>query len=222
MNTTIISGNLTREPESRAVGDQSVINFSIANNDESKKQPDGSYVKIPSYFDIEFWTKNPAHWLKQLVKGAALIVQGRLKQDTWEQEGNKRSRVKIIVDGYPIVAAGKGQSEQAPAPSKSLVPPVVGPESFDDDSNIPDAAWEAVITNLALRLAPSYGKQVNIETKVAARHSLNTILSRAALPAEMKLPSMPTGAGNKSIDSPFTQEPTSDLIAGPDSTLDFN
>lgn len=93
---------------------------------------------------------------------------------------------------------------------------------IDDDSNIPDAAWEAVITNLALRLAPSYGKQVNIETKVSARHSLNTILSRAALPTEMKLPSMPSGAGNKSIDSPFTQEPTSELIAGPDSTLDFN
>lgn len=93
---------------------------------------------------------------------------------------------------------------------------------IDVDSNIPDAAWEAVITNLALRLAPSYGKQVNIETKVTARHSLNTILARAALPAEMKLPSMPSGAGNKAIDSPFTTEPSSDLIAGPDSTLDFN
>jgi hypothetical protein len=93
---------------------------------------------------------------------------------------------------------------------------------IDVDSNIPDAAWEAVITNLALRLAPSYGKQVNIETKVTARHSLNTILARAALPAEMKLPSMPSGAGNKSIDNPFTPEPSSDLIAGPDSTLDFN
>jgi hypothetical protein len=93
---------------------------------------------------------------------------------------------------------------------------------IDDDSNIPDAAWEAVITNLALRLAPSYGKQVNIETKVTARHSLNTILARAAVPPEMKLPSMPSGAGNKSIEEPFTAEPTSDLVAGQDSTLDFN
>lgn len=149
MNTIIISGNLTREPESRAVGDQSVINFSIANNDESKKQADGSYVKIASFFDCEFWTKNPAHWLKQLVKGAALIVQGRLKQDTWEQDGNKRSRVKIIVDGYPIVAAGKGQSDGAPvqqqaeakrSPYEKNIPPKIdfpGPEQFDDDSNIP-------------------------------------------------------------------------------------
>jgi hypothetical protein len=102
------------------------------------------------------------------------------------------------------------------------VPDNPNDSDIDVDSNIPDAAWEAVITNLALRLAPSYGKQVNIETKVTARHSLNTILARAALPAEMKLPSMPSGAGNKSIDNPFTPEPSSDLIAGPDSTLDFN
>jgi hypothetical protein len=102
------------------------------------------------------------------------------------------------------------------------VPDNPADSDIDVDSNIPDAAWEAVITNLALRLAPSYGKQVNIETKVAARHSLNTILARAALPAEMKLPSMPSGAGNKSIDSPFTPDPSSDLIAGQDSTLDFN
>jgi len=93
---------------------------------------------------------------------------------------------------------------------------------IDDSSNIPDAAWEAVITNLALRIAPSYGKQVNPETKVTARHSLNTIFARASLPTEMKLPSMPSGAGNKSIDNPFTPAPSSDLIAGQDAVLDFN
>jgi single-strand DNA-binding protein len=137
MNTTIISGNLTREPESRAVGDQSVINFSIANNDESKKQQDGSYVKIASFFDFEFWTKNPAHWLKQLVKGANVVVQGRLKQDRWEQDGTNRSRVKIIVDGYPIVVGGRQEEQHAPQTTQQ--PPAKkgndfpGPEQFDDD-----------------------------------------------------------------------------------------
>jgi hypothetical protein len=42
------------------------------------------------------------------------------------------------------------------------------------------------------------------------------------MPAEMKLPAMPSGAGNKTIDSPFLPAPSSDLIAGPDTTLDFN
>jgi len=102
------------------------------------------------------------------------------------------------------------------------VPDNPADSDIDDSSNIPDAAWEAVITNLALRIAPSYGKQVNPETKVTARHSLNTIFARASLPTEMKLISMPSGAGNKSIDNPFTPAPSSDLIAGQDAVLDFN
>jgi len=102
------------------------------------------------------------------------------------------------------------------------VPDDPASSDIDTDSNLPDAAWEAVITNLALRMAPSYGKQVNIETKVTARHALNTILARASMPSEMKLPAMPAGAGNKYIDDPFLSEPTDDLVAGPDTTLDFN
>jgi len=102
------------------------------------------------------------------------------------------------------------------------VPDNPADSDIDVDSNIPDAAWEAVITNLALRMAPSYGKQVNTETKVTARHALNTILARASMPSEMKLPAMPSGAGNKTIDDPFLPTPETDLIAGPDATLDFN
>jgi len=102
------------------------------------------------------------------------------------------------------------------------VPDNPADSDIDVDSNLPDAAWEAVITNLALRMAPSYGKQVNIETKVTARHALNTILSRASMPSEMKLPSMPSGAGNKTFDDPFLCGPSTYLITGPDATLDFN
>ncbi len=135
MNTITITGNLTREPETRAVGDQSVINFSIANNDENRKQADGSYVKIASYFDCEFWTKNPAHWLKLLSKGTQVVLQGRLKQDRWEQDGQNRSRVKISVEGYPIIAAGRGEATQSEAPKAPAVPAqqFPGPEAFDDD-----------------------------------------------------------------------------------------
>jgi hypothetical protein len=102
------------------------------------------------------------------------------------------------------------------------VPDNPADSDIDQDSNTPDAAWEAIITNLALKMAPSYGKQVNIETKITARHALNTILSRASMPPEMKLPAMPSGAGNKTIDDPFLPTPSTDLVAGPDATLDFN
>lgn len=91
-----------------------------------------------------------------------------------------------------------------------------------EDSGLPDSAWEAVITNLAMRIAPSYGKALNPATMTTARHALNTLIARAAMPSEMKLPAMPSGAGNKTFEEPFIDQPTDDLIAGPDSTLDFN
>lgn len=92
---------------------------------------------------------------------------------------------------------------------------------IDADSGIPDSAWEAVITGLAVRLAPSYGKTLSSATMTTARHALNTLMARAAMPSEMKLPAMPSGAGNKSLDAPFLAEPESDLVVGPDGGLDF-
>jgi len=93
---------------------------------------------------------------------------------------------------------------------------------IDADSNLPDSAWEAAITNLAIKLAPSYGKMVNLETKTSARHALNTLMARAGMPNEMQLGPLPAGAGGKVTSDPFLPNPTESLIVGPDSSLDFN
>jgi hypothetical protein len=68
---------------------------------------------------------------------------------------------------------------------------------LDEESNVPDAANEAVILNLAIRLAPSYGKQVAIETKASAKQGYDVLLQRATVPPQQQLPgSLPSGAGN--------------------------
>lgn len=90
------------------------------------------------------------------------------------------------------------------------------------DSNIPDWAYEAVITNLAMRLGPSFGKAPNLVTMATARHSLNTLLARAALPKEMQLNTLPAGAGAKRIDDPFISPAAPPLDVGQDSELTFN
>jgi hypothetical protein len=74
----------------------------------------------------------------------------------------------------------------------------------DDDSGIPGVAVEAVISNLALRLAPSYGKQVLPEVKVTAKAALNSLFRVSTHPTEMRLGMMPKGAGYKSLEEPFT------------------
>ena len=137
MNHTTMSGNLTREPEVRAIpnSDYSVIAFGIANNDESRKQQDGSYENIASFFDCEYFTKKPQHWLAQLRKGIGVVVYGSLKQERWEKDGVKQSRIKLKLSGWPVILAGKDEQQQStPAAVQQQAP--AGPEQFDD-SDIP-------------------------------------------------------------------------------------
>jgi hypothetical protein len=93
---------------------------------------------------------------------------------------------------------------------------------LDDETNVPDAAYEAIITNLGIKLAPSYGKTVSADTKATAKRTYDTLLSRAAMPMEMQLPaSMPRGAGAKAYDDPFVDNPEEPILAGRDGPLEF-
>lgn len=96
---------------------------------------------------------------------------------------------------------------------------------LDDETEVPDSAWETIFTNLAIRVAPSFGKQVMQDTKTTAKRGYNTLLSRATFPPEMQFPStMPAGAGNKPwvYDDPFLSSPTDPIKTGPDGDLEFN
>ena len=122
MNTTIISGNITRDVEIVTTkSDWSILKFSIANNDESRKQQDGSYENIASFFDCEYLTKKPDTWIRRLHKGSAIVIQGTLKQEQWEDKngGGKRSKVKISVQGFPMNLASRDEMQGNSAP---LVP----------------------------------------------------------------------------------------------------
>lgn len=77
----------------------------------------------------------------------------------------------------------------------------------EDDSNIPDWAWDAVATNLAIRIAPSYGKAVAQETRINAKNAYNTLLAEFAKPKEAQFPSMPKGAGYKTTEFRWTAAP---------------
>lgn len=97
---------------------------------------------------------------------------------------------------------------------------------LDEPSEVPDSANEAIITNLAIRIAPGYGKVVMPETKAVAKDSYNTLLQRATAPYPQQFPStMPAGAGNKPwrvYDNPFIRPPVDPVDAGPDGPLQFN
>lgn len=95
-----------------------------------------------------------------------------------------------------------------------------------DETNVPDSANEAIYTNLAIKLAPDFGKVIMPDVKQTAKMSYDNLLSLANFPMEMQLPgTMPSGAGNKpwrNTDNPFLNTPADPLLAGEDSAITFD
>jgi len=114
---------------------------------------------------------------------------------------------------------GKGLRLSYPIPSS----PELG--SLSEETNVPDSANEAVILNLAVRLAPSYGKQIMPDTRLLAKTAYDTVLQRATAPIELQFPdTLPSGAGNKywrDADDPFMPTPVDPVETGPEGILEF-
>lgn len=92
----------------------------------------------------------------------------------------------------------------------------------DEDSGVPSIADEAVITNLAIRLAPSYGKQVSPQVMANAKGALNTLLGKSTQPRQQQYQQMPLGAGYKSTFQRFTDPPKEEYLEGVDESVDLS
>lgn len=105
-NKVVLLGNLTRDPELRTTpSGQSVCSFALAvnrtwNNQQGERQED------VSFFDCTAWGKAGEIINQYTQKGQALLVSGRLNQSTWEQDGQKRSKVDIVVEDFNFISDG--------------------------------------------------------------------------------------------------------------------
>lgn len=98
--------------------------------------------------------------------------------------------------------------------------------NIDQETDVPLESAEAIYTNLAIRIASSFGKAVPIETKQFAKIAYDTLLAAAAFPRQQQFPgTMPSGSGNKpwrNIDDPFLRDPDdSPLAIDSNGQLDF-
>lgn len=126
INQVILMGNLTRDPELRTTpSGQNVCSFSIAVN-RSWQGQDGSQQDAVDYFDITAWGKLGELVNQYLSKGRRCLIQGRLSQRSWEQEGQKRSKVEVVASDVTFLDSGAagdgGGNSSAPrssAPKKS-------------------------------------------------------------------------------------------------------
>lgn len=111
VNQVILMGNLTRDPELRQTpSGQSVCSFSLALNRAYKGQ-NGEWQEATDYIDCVAWGPLAERISQYLSKGRRALVQGRLQSRSWEQDGQKRSKVEVLANDVTFVdSRGEGGS----------------------------------------------------------------------------------------------------------------
>lgn len=118
-NKVTLLGNLTRDPELRTTPNgRSVCSFSLAVN-RSWKGADGTTQEAVDFFDCVAWAKAGELIAQYTQKGRALLVSGRLQSRSWEQDGQKRSKVEVVVEDFNFISDGRGGGAPASQPSSS-------------------------------------------------------------------------------------------------------
>ena len=118
VNSIVVIGRLTRDcgGSEREFGylqnGTCKANISIAVN-ESKKMADGSYQDYANYFDVTIWGKTAENLKPYLLKGTQIAVSGRLKQDRWEKDGQKQSRIYINAENIELCGGKKDNANFA-------------------------------------------------------------------------------------------------------------
>jgi single-strand DNA-binding protein len=103
VNRVILTGNLVRDPES--ILDGKGCQLGLAVNDRIKRNDE--WQDHASFFDIVVWGKQAENCLKYLSKGRPCAIDGKLRQERWEKDGNKRSAVRVIAESVQFLDSKK-------------------------------------------------------------------------------------------------------------------
>ena len=95
-NRVILVGNVTRDPELRYIASgTAVTEIGLAVNDR-RKGPNGDWIEETTFVDVTLWARQAEIASEYLSKGAPVLIEGRLKLDTWEKDGKKNSKLRVV------------------------------------------------------------------------------------------------------------------------------
>ena len=107
-NRVILLGNLTRDPELRYIqSGMAVTELGLAVNDR-RKTATGEWVDEPTFVDVTVWGRQAETASEYLTKGSPVLIEGRLKLDSWEKDGQKRSKLKVVCEQLRLVSSRGG------------------------------------------------------------------------------------------------------------------
>lgn len=143
INRVNISGNLTRDPEFRSTaGGTNILSFGVAVNDSRKNPQTGKWQDVPNFVDCIVFGQRAEALSRFISKGAKVSIDGKLRYSVWEnKEGQRRSKLEVVVDEIDFMSRASGQQVTSPAAEAAKVAdmPVYGaprapePEFYDAD-----------------------------------------------------------------------------------------
>lgn len=107
-NRVILLGNMTRDVELRYTqSGTAVTDIGMAVNDRRKSQT-GEWIDETTFVDVTLWGRTAEVASEYLGKGSPILVEGRLKLDSWETDGQKRSKLRVVCDRMQMLGSGGG------------------------------------------------------------------------------------------------------------------
>lgn len=134
INRVNISGNLTRDPELRATqGGMQVLGFGVAVNDRRRNQQTGEWEDYPNFVDCTMFGNRAESMGRILHKGMKVAIEGKLRYSSWDKDGQRRSKLEVIVDEIELMSQKQGQQapqgyQQAPAQYAPQPAPQAAPQ----------------------------------------------------------------------------------------------
>ena len=131
-NRVILLGNLTRDVEVRYLqSGTAVADVGMAVNDRRKGQ-NGEWIDETTFVDVTLWGRTAEVAGEYLSKGSPLLVEGRLKYDTWEKDGQKRSKLSVVCERMQMVGSKGGGGGGGPRGQNQN-------QNYDDGGDYGDA-----------------------------------------------------------------------------------
>lgn len=108
INVVVLVGRLTRDCELKSTPQgTSICRFSIAVN--RRKRSGDKWEDEVSYFDVSLWGKSAENMSSYLKKGRQVSIQGELRQNRWEQDGQSHSRIEVVANSVQLLSSGNQQ-----------------------------------------------------------------------------------------------------------------
>ncbi|HUS40529.1 MAG: single-stranded DNA-binding protein [Pirellulales bacterium] len=113
-NRVILMGRLTRDPDLRYTPNgTAVAEFGLAVNDRRKDSQSGEWIEDTQFIDITMWARQAEIAAEYLAKGSPIFLEGRLKFDSWEKEGQKHSKLRVVAERMQFIGPRGERSGQA-------------------------------------------------------------------------------------------------------------